>query len=481
MGWRLDWRLDTVTNRLLRSHDGGRTWRAVLAGDPPHAWQLPIVERRSSTAPATGLPNARTARLIGHGFDMCELASEESLRRWIEESPYRAVNLYIGGALRACANTLLDAQLLAMLSAQGWAFIPTWVGPQAPCTSFRLRFDIDPGVAFGQGRAEADKALQTAQQLGLAENDGAGTVIYYDLEAYDGENAACVEASRAFVAGWTQRIHESNSYAGLYALACNPPVARYADLATPPDAIWFAAWNRTSFDPTMTVWNIPPACLPPTLWTDQQRIRQYTGSHDESWGDVTFEIDSNVLEGIVADLSGVVKPPVTVIVETPLISPAYEETTACDAGWHGFVNVRGQPAYLAASQPLGATIPPLNYALWQPTLPISGTYRVEALIASHGAVDFPCRAITLGPDTSHARYMVYHHDGATTTEHDQLPFNDGWLQLGSYQFGAGDHGAVYLDAAVADHPRLVSFSALRFTLEVEGLLENRLYLPVVGR
>jgi hypothetical protein len=54
--------------------------------------------------------------------------------------------------------------------------------------------------------------------------DGSGTVIYYDLEAYDGQDTACAEASRAFVAGWTQRLQESSSYAGLYALACNPPM-----------------------------------------------------------------------------------------------------------------------------------------------------------------------------------------------------------------------------------------------------------------
>lgn len=473
------WRLDTATNALLRTDNSDRSWQPVLAGAVSP--MRPASIERAATAAVAGSPDARTARFDGHGFDMCELGGEEDLRRWLEASPYRALNLYIGGALRACANNALDALLLESLSVQGWTFIPTWVGPQAPCTRFRERFDFDPAVAFSQGRVEAEKALQRARELGLAEADGSGTVIYYDLEAYEGQDAACVEASRAFVAGWTQRIHESKSYAGLYALACNPPIARYADLFSPPDAVWFAAWNRTSFDPTMTVWNIPPTCLPPTLWINQQRIRQYTGSHNETWGGVTFEIDSNVLESIVADLSGVVQPPVTVIVETPTLSPAYDEATACEDGWHRFTNVRGYPTHLAVSQPLGATIPPLNYGVWQPTLPITGTYRVEALIASHGAVEFPCRDLILGPDTRRARYTIYHHGGATTTESDQLPLNDAWLRLGSYPFTAGVDGLVYLDAAVADHPRLVSFSAMRFTLEFEGLLENRLYLPVVQR
>ncbi|GIV73249.1 MULTISPECIES: glycoside hydrolase domain-containing protein [Caldilinea] len=466
------WRLDAAANALLRTPDQGHTWRAVLAGE----------ERPTITAAAvTRAANTRTARLTGHGFDMCELTGEENLRRWIEASPYRAVNLYIGGALRACRNRLLDAELLEWLTRQGWTFIPTWVGPQAPCTNFREKFDFNPVIAFSQGRAEAEKAIESARRLGLTEADGSGTVIYYDLEAYNGQDPACVEAARAFVAGWVQRLHESNNQAGLYAHACSPPIAEYATLPTPPDAVWFAAWNRPSFDPNVTVWDISPNCLPPTLWTRQQRIYQYTGGHPETWGGVTLPIDSNALDGIVADLRGVVQPKTSVIVREPELSPRFEERTACEDGWHRFTNVRGYPTYLAASQPLGQTIPPLNYGIWRPALPVTGVYRVEALIASHGKVEWPCRDETLQPDTSQARYIVHHYGGATTTVHDQLPLNDVWLRLGSYPFVAGEEGFVYLDAAVADHPRLVSFSAMRFILEIEGLFTETVYLPLIAR
>ena len=189
-----------------------------------------------------------------------------------------------------------------------------------------------------------------------------------------------------------------------------------------------------------------------------------------------------MLDGIVADLGGVAPPaPVTVVLEAPELSPAYDAATACADGWHRFTNVRGEAAYLAYSQPLGATIPPLNYGIWRPTLPITGTYRVEALISSHDAIAWPCRGEELSPDTSRARYTIYHRDGATTTEQDQLPLNDAWLGLGSYPFGAGDGGFVYLDAAVVDAPKHVSFSAMRFVLEAEGILPTRVYLPAVQR
>ncbi len=466
---------------MLRTGDGGRSWQPVFMGEAAATNVAAVIERSARGADANNSPAARTARLRGPGFDMCELAGEEDLRRWMDASPYRAVNLYIGGALRFCANTLLNAEHLERLALQGWTFIPTWVGPQAPCTDYRSRFDANPATAFAQGRTEAEQALQVAQTLGLAEVGGAGTVIYYDLEAYDGENNACVEAARAFVAGWTQRIQQGNSYAGLYTLACNPPLARYGDLAPAPDAVWFAAWTRQSYDPAVTVNDLPASCLPPALWNQAQRIRQYTGSHDETWGGITLEIDSNVLDGIVADLAGVVEPPVTVIVETPALSPAYDARDPCATGWHRYTNVRGQPAYLSPAQPLGGTVPPLNYAIWQPTLPVTGTWRVEALIPSHGTVQWPCLNQTLSADTRSARYTIYGLDGAATSVHDQLPLNDDWLRLGSFQFAAGDGGQVYLDAAVTDAPVHVSFSAMRFTLEFEGVLPERLYLPHVRR
>lgn len=400
------WAMDARGARLLYTDDGGRSWRTQLAGSV--ALPAPATTISRDAVGASAASDGRTARLAGPGFDKCELASEEDLRRWLQAGPYRAVNLYIGGALRACDNVLLDAQRLATLAAQGWTFIPTWVGPQAPCTGYRQKFDFDAVTAFAQGRGEATRALQMARQLGLADETGAGTVIYYDLEAYDGEDAACVEASRAFVAGWTQQLQTSGSYAGLYALACNPPMSRYAELTPAPDTIWFAAWTRQQFDPAMTVWNLPSTCLPSTLWQRQQRIRQYTGGHDETWGGVTLEIDSNALDGIVADLSSTVKPRVTVVVESPEVSPVFNPMQACANGWHRFTNIRGEPAYLAFSQSLGGTIPPLTHGIWRPTLPITGTYHVEALIASHGDIDWPCRGQRLGPDTSRARYTIYH-------------------------------------------------------------------------
>jgi hypothetical protein len=40
--------------------------------------------------------------------------------------------------------------------------------------------------------------------------------------------------------------------------------------------------------------------VPNTVWANHQRIRQYEGSHNETWGNLTLDIDSNVLDGVVA-------------------------------------------------------------------------------------------------------------------------------------------------------------------------------------
>ncbi|MBW7884670.1 MAG: DUF1906 domain-containing protein [Caldilineaceae bacterium] len=469
------WALAVPGPYLLGTSDGGRQWQPLsLPGT-----ELDVAAAASSTTNTRML--ARTAIFRGAGFDMCDIAPADQLQQWHNHSPYRVVNLYIGGALRFCANQRLTASLVTALSSQGWQFIPTWVGPQAPCygnPDAPERISRDLGTAHTQGMEEAVKAVSAAQQLGLTTGDGSGTIIYYDLEGFDAKDSGCVEAARAFVAGWSTYLHASGNQAGLYGSACSPEMQLFANARAVPDAVWIAAWNRNAYDPNATVWQVPAGCLPPTLWSSSQRIRQYTGGHDELWGGITFNIDSNVLDGLVASPQPV-SSPVAVVVEEPLLSPEYSEEL-CVAGWHRYASARGMPAYLTASQRRGATIPPLNYGIWRPTLPMTGTYQVEVFIPSHGALEWPCFEKTLGPDTQSAHYVVHHEDGVTTVVRNQLPVDNGWLDLGIYPFGAGQDGYVYLEGATSDNEtRLVSFSAARFTLRFEGTLDWRVYLPIV--
>jgi hypothetical protein len=70
-----------------------------------------------------------------------------------------------------------------------------------------------------------------------------------------------------------------------------------------PDVIWPARWYHSLgsgyYDPTAAVWDLGN-CIPNSVWANHQRIRQYEGDHNETWGSLTLDIDSNVLDGVVA-------------------------------------------------------------------------------------------------------------------------------------------------------------------------------------
>lgn len=268
---------------------------------------LPQLSRQDEPLPVTAAPvlPPRAELFVGQGFDTCEIPTLAALQTWFVESPYRAVNLYIGGSGRHCSNKKLNAELVAQLGQIGWKFIPTWVGPQAPCfTGNKPLMSDDPATAHAQGIAEARAAIKTATELGLALSDGSGTIIYYDMEAYASHVPACDDPVRAFISGWTGELHANGNLAGVYGNA--HALTGFASLANVPDAVWPARWLHTAYDPAVTVWDVPN--LSPALWAEHQRIWQYAGGHNETWGGVRLNIDCNVIDGIVATLSPPVLP-----------------------------------------------------------------------------------------------------------------------------------------------------------------------------
>jgi len=239
-------------------------------------------------------------------FDSCNRPTLSQMQTWWNSSPYWIYNLYIGGISNSsCYPELLNSSYVAAARSQGWEFIPTWVGLQAPCTSFKYRFSSDPSNAFGQGIQEANQAFARAANLGLVGSTIPNTVIYYDMEAFYGADDACKLAARSFLSGWSQRLHELGARSGVYGSACYY-MPDWTALSNPLDDAWIASWYKTDtngdgegdqyyYDPNANVWNV--ICLSPNVWTDHQRIRQYAGGHNETWGGVTINIDSNVTDG----------------------------------------------------------------------------------------------------------------------------------------------------------------------------------------
>ncbi|MFB9902641.1 DUF1906 domain-containing protein [Allokutzneria oryzae] len=246
-------------------------------------------EAQVSTTDAVARPRAAAPRAVvpgiyrGAGFDTCTAPSSEAMRAWLG-SPYRAIGIYIGGISRACSQRNLTADWVAEQIAQGWRLVPIYVGHQAPCTTYRNR--IDPELSGAQGRGAADDAVVRATELGLAP----GTTIYNDMESYDSSNVECREIVLTFLDNWTARVRELGFLSGVYSSVATGvrALANAYDSPLLPDHIWLARWD-----------NIPTTsdrAIPDHLWANRQRIKQYTGGHDETYNGVTINIDCDHLD-----------------------------------------------------------------------------------------------------------------------------------------------------------------------------------------
>jgi len=251
----------------------------------------------------------------GHAFDACEIPELAKMQTWITASPYRVVNLYIGGISRYCRNAALNASYIRSMYSQGWLFIPTWVGPQAPCTTLRNRFSYNVDEAYQQGVDNANQAFARLKELNLTNPNGTGSIVYYDLE-YFPYSTQCSAAARSFVNGWTTRLRQLGTRSGLYATSSNITQNAFWNISQPPYAVWIAEWYRTpGFRPDETVWDLRH--LSNGVWIYNQRILQYSGTFTGTWGGVSISIDSDVSEGPVAVPSGVdyIPPETTISLE----------------------------------------------------------------------------------------------------------------------------------------------------------------------
>jgi hypothetical protein len=276
---------------------------------------LPLV----GNAPTPGPLLPGVGVLQGQGFDVCSLPSISKMQTWWNESPYSFYGLYLGGIQLPSQCAVADAAWVKAVHQQGWSFVPTWVGPQAPCSPWSKKMSSDPAVSYQQGRQEADQASAKASSIGLTNNSLGGTIIYYDMEVYGGADYACRQAAASFINGWVERLGELGNLAGGYG-AQNSYVEDWVNIPHIPDDVWAALWYADSYDPYASVDTI--AWLD-GLWTHHQRIRQYAGDHHESWGGIGITIDSDVADGMVA-----LPPSGSLAIPTVVSGPSIQ-----DSGW----------------------------------------------------------------------------------------------------------------------------------------------------
>jgi hypothetical protein len=240
----------------------------------------------AACTPIAAPPPAPPTAFTGLGFDTCAAPSTGQMGAWLN-SPYRAIGVYIGGGNRGCSQPNLTAGWVSTVVAWGWRLAPLYVGLQAPCSGIGAL--INPADASREGTIAADDAALHAYLLGL----GAGTPIYFDMEAYNNTDPVCSAAVVNFVNGWDYKLHLYGLRAGFYSSAASGIADQIRMVSVPgyvvPDAIWFAHWNSVP-----SVWGDP--YVPDYLWAFHQRLHQYTGGHDENYAGVTLNIDGDALD-----------------------------------------------------------------------------------------------------------------------------------------------------------------------------------------
>jgi hypothetical protein len=283
----------------------GRHQAIVVA---PHGNRAAAARAQSSALPRAahaGVAHASSAVatasvggsvFTGLGFDTCSTPSSKAMAAWAE-SPFRGVGIYIGGENSACSQPNLSASWVSAQTTAGWHLIPTYVGLQATTSSCSSCAKMTTVAAGTQGAAAAEDAVAEATTIGI----GAGSPIYFDMESYSPTSSA-TKAVLTFLEAWTTKLHELGYQSGVYSSSGSGIADLAAQVGTGydlPDDIWIANWNNqeNTLDPV----------VPAAAWANHQRIHQYRGGHDDTYGGVTINVDSDFVDGATV---GVGTPPV---------------------------------------------------------------------------------------------------------------------------------------------------------------------------
>ena len=266
----------------------------------------------------------------GLGFDACSTPSPTTMTDW-GASPYRAIGIYIGGANMACSQPNLSATWVSGESAAGWHMVPIYVGLQSPSNSCGCA-GISPASASVQGAQAAQDAVVDAEAIGM----GGGNPIYFDMEAYD-RTTTNTTAVLAFLQAWTTQLHASGYVSGVYssdASGIADLVSQFGTGYVEPDELWIANWNnqQTTTD----------ADVPATEWAAHQRLHQYVGAHNETYGGAKINIDGDYLDSATAAAgtgTGVDTAPTPDPTPSLRVTPGADGSTSLTPTWTGATGV----------------------------------------------------------------------------------------------------------------------------------------------
>ena len=329
----------TLIKRMLGLHSLRAAALATTMRRPrpvpaPPVGRLP----RTTSGAAPALPGEPYA---GLGFDVCTTPSTASMAAWGQSSPYGAIGIYIGGVNAACIGGNLTPSWVSTESAAGWHMIPLYVGLQAPgngCGCAAMSTTVTSGAymtAATQGTAAAQDAVSQAQALGI----GPGNPIYYDMEGYQ-RSPTTSGAVLAFLQAWTEQLHLSGYYSGVYSSGLSgitDLVANWGTSYVEPDELWTAAWD--SSPPPTPPTSTANAYVPSADWPGQHQLLQYYSDQEqnatETYGGVRISIDRDFVNAPTAAFgSGQF---VLQVLTTPnlTVTPRYDGSVDLVASWPG--------------------------------------------------------------------------------------------------------------------------------------------------
>lgn len=156
-------------------------------------------------------------------------------------------------------------------------------------------------------------------------------------------------------------------------------------------------------------------------------------------------------------------PPSPIIIQ-PTLTPAYGST--CTTAWYR-VSGGYNSTYIYLTLNTNISANSTNSGKWKPTIPLTGKYKIEAFVATHNQITWPCSpGGTIGWDTSDAKYQVYTNGVKTSTvKINQAPLENAWATIGTFTLTAGTNNYVILTDLNGETQwtKTISFNVMKFT------------------
>ena len=254
------------------------------------------------TAPAHAENRVTPGDFTGYGFDQCLAPTQATMDTWMENSPFSAVGIYISGNSRACrSQPNLTPTWISTQLAKGWRLLPITLGPQSSCVGRFPRYgaSIDPTIkersANVRLRAPAGRrrgAVRGRRRDGARHHAGQHALVR-PRGLVERQRRSCRESALSFLQGVDQELHRLGYVSGVYSSAGSGMVIldnarKTRPTYVLPDRIWIARWDGVA--------NTSTSYISDDGWRPGGRMKQYKGGHDETWGGVTINIDSNYLD-----------------------------------------------------------------------------------------------------------------------------------------------------------------------------------------